>query len=216
MSSSAADPLRPPPRGFSLVELVLVIALSAVLFAVTPPLLFHGVKTMVFLPKALAVNEAASELMQQLVDGGFSTLPAQTAPVRGLRFAVGRGAGAPALWLAEAGRIGFLTSDGQYVVIRLDGTFVKRRLRSDATCPPPPPVPSEEETLPYDAQAITITGGLFTYYNQSGVGVAPPGCGSSAAIRRVDISFTATTGGGSFEQSDTRQAVATSVAIRVP
>ena len=76
-------------RGVTLVELVLVMVVSGILFVATPPLMFQGVQTMVFLPRALAVNEAGTEAMHQIVEGGFSTLAGQTT-VRGLRFAVRR------------------------------------------------------------------------------------------------------------------------------
>src|SRR3990167_6976393 len=61
-------------RGVTLVELVIVIVVSVIVFAAAPVLIFYGVKTLVFLPKALAANDAATEVLHQMIEGGFSTL----------------------------------------------------------------------------------------------------------------------------------------------
>jgi len=213
---------RPVSRGVTLVELVLVMVVSAILFVTTPILIFHGVKTLVFLPKALAANTVANEAMTQVVEGGFSTL--QSAPVRGLRCAIrtvptGDSSLQPAIWLAEASRIGFLTSDGQRVLIRLDNELIKRSLPPSTLCPPTIP-PVSEEVLPYQAQGvvrITTAGSLFQYYNQSGAVIpVPPGCGSAAAVRRIDITFTAQTGNGQFDQGNAQETITSSAAVRVP
>lgn len=208
MSSLAPDTRRFPTRAITLVELVLVIVVSSLVLLVTPILLFHGVKTLVFLPKALAVNEAAGEVLHQAIEGGFSTLTGQPA-VRGLRFAVRRSATEPALWLTQASSVGFLTSENQCVFIRLDGGVIKRSVSTSLPCATqcnPAPCATEED-IPYHVAGsvqITTAGNLFTYYN--------PGSG----IRRVDIAFTAQTGGGNFDQGDAQEAIASSVAIRVP
>src|SRR3989338_4295921 len=110
-------------RGVTLVELVIVMGIM--------------------------VNDAATEAIHQVVEGGWSTLPGQTAPVRGLRFAARRSSTEGALWLAEASRVGFRTSDGQNVLVRVDAESVKRSLPASATCPPPPI--GTEEILPYQA-----------------------------------------------------------------
>ena len=207
-------------QGFTLIELVIVMVVSGILFVVTPPLLFHGVKTLVFMPRAVAVNQAAAEVMHQLVEGGFSILAGQTT-VRGPRFAVGRGTGVPAIWLTEANRIGFLTSDGQYVLLRLDtagGDVMKRSvLPATPTCSSVPA--AAEEDIPYHAagnvRIITTTGVLFRYYNQSQVELAPS-CPPNSAIRRVDIEFVGQTGNGVFDEGHARQPMKTSVAIRIP
>jgi len=201
----------------TLVELVIVLVVSGILCVMTPILIFHGVKTLVYLPKALAVNEAAMEALHQMVEGGFSTLSGQT--VRGLRFAVRRSATEPALWLAETDRIGFLTSDGQRVLIRWDSELIKRSLPASTACPPAIPAPSDEEVLPDQAEGIVripTTGSLFQYYNQSGGVIPAPGCASAAAVRRVDIAFTAQTGTGNFDQGNASEKITSSVAIRVP
>ena len=206
--------------GLTLVELVLVMTISAIVFAATPPLVLQGVRTMVFLPKAIATNQVAMEVVQQVIEGGFSTLPGQASPIRGLRFAVGQGAGKPAIWLAEAGRIGFLTSDGRSVLIRLDSAnhAIKRSLLPVTTTCSTIPEALAEEIIPYQALGsvqITTAGALFQYYNQSGGAVAPS-CPPSPAIRRVAIAFAAQTGNGVFDEGNAREAIASSVAIRLP
>ena len=203
-------------QAVTLVELVIVMVLTGILFVTTPILVFHGVKTLVFLPKALAVNEAAMEALHQMVEGGFSTLSGQTT-VRGLRFAVRRSATDPALWLAEASRVGFLSADGQYVLLRLNAEAVKRSVVAAPSCSP---TPGTEEVIPYQASGtvrILPTGSLFRYYNQSGTEVQlPPLCPPPLTIRRVDMAFAAQTGSGVFAEGNAREDLTTSVAIRVP
>ncbi|MBI4003442.1 MAG: hypothetical protein HY353_00295 [Candidatus Omnitrophica bacterium] len=204
----------------TLVELVIVIVVSAILFLVTPILVFHGVKTLVFLPKALAANDAATEVLHQVIEGGFSTLTGQPT-VRGLRFAVRRSATEPALWLAEASRIGFRTADGQSILLRWDDLVASQEvIRRSLPTPSCTPTIGTEEVLPYHAQGIVRilpTVRLFRYYNQSGVEVNnPPTCPPPATIRRVDIAFTAQTGNGVFDEGDAREDITSSVAIRVP
>src|SRR3989338_10857052 len=104
MCCSGRSDSRRGTRGVTLVELVIVIVVSVIVFAAAPVLIFYGVKTLVFLPKALAANEAATEVLHQLIEGGFSTLSGRTSPIRGLRFAIltvptGQSASSPALWL---------------------------------------------------------------------------------------------------------------------
>ena len=209
-------------NGLTLVELVIIMAVSGIIFVTTPPLLFHGVKTMVFLPNALAVNQVATDVIHQIAEGGFSdqTLTGQTT-IRGLRFAVQRSTTEAAVWLVEANRIGFRTSDGQYVIIRWDSTasVVKRGVVASASCPATNP--STEEIIPYQAQTsgvqILPTGFFFVYYDTSGSLVTPVGTGCPpTAIRRVDIAFTAQTGNGVFDQGNAQEPITSSVTIRVP
>ena len=203
-------------RAVTLVELVIVLVVGGILSVTMPIIVFHGVKTLVYLPKALAVNEAAMEALHQVVEGGFSTLPGQ-ATIEGLRFAVRRSATDPALWLAETSRVGFLSSDGQYVLLRLDAEAIKRSVVAVPACSP---TPGTEEVLPYQASGtvrILPTGSLFRYYNQGGTEVQlPPLCPPTSTIRRVDIAFAAQTGSGSFDEGHAKEDITTSVAIRIP
>ncbi|MDP3704239.1 MAG: hypothetical protein Q8R78_07620 [Candidatus Omnitrophota bacterium] len=220
MCCSARSASRRGTGGFTLVELALVIVVSGIVFATVPVLIFHGVKTLVFLPKALAVNEAATEVLHQVVEGGFSILAGQTT-VRGLRFAVRRSSTEPALWLAEASRIGFRTSDGQTVLVRLDSSVLNQEaVKRSLPAPSCTPTLGTEEVIPYHAQGsvrILPIVRLFRYYVQSGLEVNnPSSCPPPATIRRVDIAFTAQTGSGNFDQGDAREDIISSVAIRVP
>jgi hypothetical protein len=212
MSTSA----RSPRRALTLVELVLVLGAAGLVFLITPALALHGVRGLVLLPRMAAANHAAAQILDQALEGGFSTLPGQAAPVRGLRFAARGSATEPSIWLAEASRVGFRTADGQSVLLRFDGSAVRRGLPAPACSPAPP----AEEVLPYDAPGvvqIATTGSFFRYYNQSGTEVTP-GCtvGGTSAVRRVDIAFTARTGTGQWEDGHVSEPVAASVAVRVP
>ena len=211
--------------GLTLVELVIVMVVSGIMALTAPSLLFHGVKTMVFLPKALLVNHAATEIMHQIIEGGFSTLAGQTT-VRGVRFAVRRSATEPALWLATDDCVGFRASSGQDVVIWWDQTANQeaiRRVVVTAGCPFTCST-AGGEFLPYDAQGrvrvvrIAPATPIFRYYNQSDTLLSAPGCSVSGiiTIRRAELAFVAQTGNGNFDEGQAKEQVTSSVAIRVP
>ena len=211
-------------QGLTLVELVIVITVSGILLAITPTLLSHSVQILVFLPRAAAANQLAMEAMHQVIEGGFSTLPGATT-LLGLRFAVrtfptGRSAIAPAIWLAEDGRIGVLSADGRYLLIRFDdinGRLARSLPPTTSTCSALPGALTEElipsETIG-DAR-LTTTGPLFRYYNAGG-NLVPPSCPPSSSIRRVEIAFVAQTGNGVFEEGHAREEMTSAVMIRIP
>jgi hypothetical protein len=190
---------------------------------ITPPLILYGVKTMVFLPNAIAANQAATEAMHQMVEGGFSTV--QLAPVRGLRFAIRRSTTESALWQAKDSCVGFLNADGQNVLVWWDNNvnLIKRRIGATPSCTAISGcnvAGGQEEILPYDVTPnISIrqdgTTAVFRYYNQSGSQIPTPVC-SPTTIRRVDIAFVAQTGNGVFDEGQAQERIASSVAIRVP
>ena len=199
------------------------MALTGILAVMTPPLVFHGVKTMVVLPRALAADQVARDALHQLVEGGFSTLSGQTT-IRGLRLAARRSGTEPALWLGEDDRIGFRTADGQDVLIRWDSTLNNEVMRRDFFSPVCPAPNNPGEVLPYHAQGsvrilrIAPATPIFRYYNQSGTLLAAPGCSLSGitTVRRVDINLVAQTGSGVFDEGHAREPITTSVAIRAP
>ena len=220
--------MRAAARGLTLVELVIIIVVTGIIALITPSLLLHGVRVFVFLPNALVVNQAAAEVMHQIVEGGFSdvTITGQSL-VRGLRFAVRRSTSEPAIWLAGDDCIGVRTSDGQSVVMLWDPVanqeVIRRRLSAPA-CPTSCLPNGTEEAIPYHAPGsvrilrIAPATPVFRYYNQSETLVAAPGCSLSGitTIRQVEIAFVAQTGSGVFDEGQAREQVTTSVAIRVP
>ena len=211
--------------GVTLVELALVIVLTGILAATVPIIVLHGVRASVFLPKSLATNHVAAEILHAVVEGGQSTL--QPEPVLGLRYAAReqlRRFPDPAIWLAEESRIGYLIphdpldpNDNEYVVLRLDAEVVKRAVYTTLSCPPPP---TAEEILPYDADGVRVitTGArpLFRYFDEGGGEMGVLGCTDDPELRRVDVAFVAQTGAGEFDQGDARVDVMSSVAIRFP
>ena len=197
----------------TLVELVIVMVVSGILFAVTTPLVLYGVRTFIFLPRGLAANQTAAEILHQIVEGGFSTLSGQ-ATVPGLRFAARDGA-QPAIWNVQASQVGFRTSDSRCVVIQLTGGVVKRSAAAvapGAACA----APAGSEDIPYamppGMQILAVAPAFFRYYNQGGLEVPP----NPPPIRRVDIAFVVQTGGGNFNQGEAREQITSSVAIRMP
>lgn len=212
----------------TMVELVIVIVVTALLLLIGSRLVFQGTQTFVFVPNALAVNAAGSEALQQIIEGGFSTLSGVPI-IRGLRFGgapipVGTQVAQPTLWLAENNRIGFRTAGGQDVLLWWDQTpnqeVIWRRLAT-AACPP---AAGPEEVLSAQTQGtvrmlqVPPAIPIFQYYNQSGALVSPPGCSLAGitTIRRIDIRFMAQTRTGNFDQAQAQQTMTSAVAIRVP
>lgn len=197
--------------GVTLTELVIVLVVGGIIFLSTPPLVLHGVKTFVFLPRALATNDVAGEVLHQMIEGGFSTLPGLTT-VRGLRFAV-PGGGQAAIWNTSPSQLGYRTSDTQCVVIRLTAGVVTRTVSTVTSGAPCTTSGGTAENIPYvtpaNLQIIATAPAIFRYYNQSGIENALP-------IRRVDIAFVAQTGNGVFDQGQASEQIASAVAIRVP
>lgn len=215
--------MTPPPgrrQGTTLVELVLAIALGAILFVLAPVLMAHGVRAMVYLPRAAAVNQAATEITYQVFEGGFSTL--QAAPIPGLRSATRAAVGGAltaALWYADANGLGYVTANGQRVLIRLTSEQIRRSLPASGACPPG--APATEEVLPYEAAGavrILTAGSTFQYYNQAGTQVAAPVCAAASllAVRRVQMSITAQTGNGLVNEAQAQEPMTTSLAIIDP
>lgn len=220
MSTSGSDAAR-AAGGLTLVELVITMSLAGIVAAMTPMLIFHGVRSLAVLPQAQLAAQAAMDILQAAVEGSDSAVSGQRVP--GLRSAAGQDLPAsPAVWLAEEARLGFLApndpllaTDDQYVVLRLDNGLIKRAVYPARTCPPPA---ASEETIPYHAAGavrVVPTPGrpLFRYYDKTGAPLGPPGCTSGSAIRRVEIAFTAQVGGDDPEASLN---VVTAAAIRFP
>lgn len=214
-------------EGLALVELLLTLLLTGILAGGSVGLLGHFLRTLFYLPKAVVAYQVATDVLQQIVEGGPSGLGvgAFYGPqnvIGGLRYAVrGSAAGEGAIWLALPDQIGFRTSARQCVAVRLAGGVMKR---SVALVPPSSPCRttprSAEEDLPYYASggsvSVTIpTGRLFRYYRQNG-SVVPDGSPPGGTVRRVDITFVAQTGNGVFAEGDARAEKTSSVTIRVP
>ena len=216
--------MRRAAAGLTLVELTLVMAITAILAAVTSPLVTQGVQSFVYLPRAQATQQVATEILQTITEGRLSTLSSVAGqPIRGLRLAVRENA-QRAIWLAEDSRIGYLlpndlstSSDNQYIMIRLDSGQLKRAVLSNPNCA----VPANEEVIPYEAAgSVTVMPPsgqpLFAYFDQNGNPIAAPGCGSISTIRRVDITPVVQTGSGQFDQADAKVQITSSAAIRFP
>lgn len=206
-------------RGVTLIELVITMVILGLIAAMTPLLFWHGARAFVFLPRQLAVNHAATEIMHQIAEGGVSHL-AGAGVIRGLRWAARVSDTQPSIWLAEASRLGYTTAAGQSVLLRFDsGTSTVRRSLAAPNCSPPV---GTEEVLALEASdtvQIIGAGSFFRYYNQ-GMPVTElfPGCtvGGTSSVRRVDLRFTARTGSGSFDEGHAQETRATSAAIRSP
>ncbi len=214
-------------RGMTLVELIVVMAIIGVLAVVSAPMMTHGVKTLVFLPKALLVNHTATEVMHQIIEGGPSSAGTQVQPIRGLRHATRYGTD-PAIWCATPGLILFRTSDHRCVMLSLSAQAqLSRAVWSGPaiqpwthSCGSPTGIVSTETIPPEPPGSVQISdpSTLFRYYNQAGSPLALWGCGAAiaASVRRVDVEIVAQTGSGNFDQGDAREQVLSAVAIRVP
>jgi hypothetical protein len=214
---------RPCAVGVTLIELVLVISLIGIAALILPRFVFEAVQGMVLIPNALSVNQAATEILQQLIEGGWSTLPGQAGQILGLRAATrlvppGESTWSPALWLVEPERVGFMTSAGQAVLIRYDAatrTFQRSVLPLPVSCSAVPSGSPEEPLPSYASGRVLVTAPQLAYYTQSGQPVSPT-CPPSPTIRRIEVAFSVQTGSGLIQEGHTRHDVVSSVAVRVP
>lgn len=211
-------------RGVTLVELIIWLLVIGILVGGSAALGGQFLRLIVYFPKAVAAHRVAADVLHHIVEGGPSTLGVGSSygpqiELRGLRHATRLLATEGAVWLAQPGEIGFRTSAGQCIVIRLSGGVIKRSaVLAPSTSPCRTTPRSAEEDIPADgAGDVTMTiptGRLFRYYNQSGA-VVPDGTPYPGTVRRVEITFVAQTGTGVFEDGEARIEKASSVTLRI-
>lgn len=175
-------------NGFTLIEIVMVIAIIGILASAGSYLMIYLVQNSVFIPNQLNTDMAAAEALKIMIEGD--------ATAKGLRFS-------RAMSSVADDRVSFTNQDGSAVVYRLD-TAAGRLYRSVNAGP--------EAAIPYYApSAANISAPanrLFTYYDASGAETASP-----LSVRRVKISLVVKTGSGAYADWEGQSAMSSSVFV---
>ena len=127
MSHSAANIHASVRQGLTLVELVIVMVVSGIIFVTIPPLMLYGVKTLVFLPRALMVNQAAGEILDAMTEGSYTQMSLAAPRVWGLRYAIRVAPTNPNhIWTAEDARLGYYDMERRQIRLVLNfGTITQ-------------------------------------------------------------------------------------------
>lgn len=177
-------------RAFTLVELIMVIAILGILSLSGTPLMFYLIKNSVFIPNKLNMDMLASDALDTLIDGDNQA--------GGLRFS-------KSITDIQDYQVTFVNRDNQNVICRLD-TVTNKLYRSVNG--------GAEAMAPYYAapSAISMTGKnnkLFTYYDANEAVTAVP-----ADVRRISITLIAKTGSGSYDNWQGQSEASTSIAVK--
>lgn len=177
-------------KGFTLIELIMVIAIIAVLAASSSWIMAYTVKNSVFIPNQLGMDKLATDALEIMVNG--DTL------AKGLRFS-------RIITAIAANRVDFIDGDGKTVYFRLDTGTSKlyRSINGGA-----------EANIPgySSASGLSLTGKsgtLFTYYDASDAVTAV-----AANVRRLRIILIAKSGTGLYNDWQGQSEQATSVAVK--
>ena len=184
-------------RGFTLIELVMIILITSVLSLAGVHLMQFVVRNSFYLPNQVQADLVAAEALEIIVEGD--------AQAKGLRFC-------QAVSIATANQVqvtnqGVLTNlDSQVITYDLTGGILTRKIDSGAAT-----------KIPYFMAAdMTISGAgtggaLFTYYGLNDTLLTQPV--TAANVRRIDINLIAQNGTGSSDKYEGTSQQNTSVKV---
>ena len=178
-----------PRRSFTLIELLMIIAIIGILAGSGAWLMSNTIKNSVFIPNQLNMDKLTKDALDIMIEGDNQA--------QGLRFS-------RIITAITANRIDFVDGGGKTVYFRLDtvGNKLYRSINGAA-----------EVALPYYSglAGIAITGkagALFTYYDSADAVTAVP-----ANVRRIQMILIAKTGTGSYNDWEGNSEQATSINV---
>jgi len=179
--------------GFTLIEIVMVILITALLSVAGVHIMRFSIQNTFYLPNQVQTDLAAAEALETIVEGDTST-------VRGLRFC-------KAVTALAANQVNVTDQDDVALQFRLN-TANHRLYRKIGA--------AAETLVPYAMPAnVNFSGGgaggaLFTYYDGSNpeVVTAVP-----ADVRRIQINLVAQQGAGSVDSFEGSSAQSTSIKV---
>lgn len=177
-------------RGFTLIELVMMMAIIGILAGSGTYLMLYLVQNSVFLPNKMNMDMLAAEAVEIMVDGDKQA--------KGLRFS-------RAVSAIQDYQVTFINQDAQNIVYRLD-TPTNKLYRSING--------AAETAIPYYANPAGINmegknNRLFTYYDASEVVTANP-----ANVRWMTMTLIAKTGSGSSANWQGQSEQSVSIAVK--
>jgi prepilin-type N-terminal cleavage/methylation domain-containing protein len=177
-------------KGFTLIELIMVISIIAILAGSGAWLMANTVKNSVFIPNQLNMDKLANDALEMMIEGD--------AQARGLRFA-------RVISSLAVNQVTFFNQDGLTIIYRWDTGLNKlyRKIGAGA-----------EAIMPGYASSlagVTLSGKsgtLFSYYDANEAVTATP-----ANVRRIRMILIAKTGTGLYNDWQGSSEQASSIAI---
>jgi len=188
-------------RGFTLLELVIVIIIISIISVSGVWIMFSLIQGSVFIPNQLNMDMLAKQALDIMIEGDVRDLLYAYQGARGLLFS-------RAITNLADNNLTFINQDNKTITYRLD-TATSRLYRDwdmdgDNV--------TDTELIPYyAASGITVRGKnnkLFTYYAVNETVTSVP-----ANVRRIQISLIAKTGSGSFTDWQGQSAQNSSIAV---
>lgn len=176
-------------RGFTLIELIMVLAIIMILSVAGSFLMLYFVQNSVFIPNKLNMDMLASDALDIMIEGDGSA--------KGLRFS-------RSITTIQDNQVTFKNQDSQNISYRLD-TIANTLYRSISGGP-------EVATPYYLTTGISIAGinnKLFTYYDTTDVQTSNP-----VNVRRIEINLMAKTGTGSYADWEGQSNQGSSISVK--
>jgi len=183
-------------KGFTLIELIMVIAIIGVLAGAGAWIMAYTVKNSVFIPNQLNMDKLATDALSIMVEGDKSADGLSGA--MGLRFS-------KSITTNNANKIVFFNGDDKTVTFELVGNRLKRTVDGDTTNIPTYLKDSGPDLL-ISLSGNGSNGSLFTYYYIPGV--------YPAQVGRIEINLIAISGTGSYNDWQGQSKQATSIAVK--
>ena len=178
------------PRGFSLIELIMVIAIIGVLSGAGAWIMAYSVSNSVFIPNQMNMDKLANDALDIMIEGD--------AQARGLRFA-------RVISGIAVNQVTFINQDNVTIVYRWDTGLNKFYRKIGAAA---------EVAIPgYACSLASVTlsgksGTLFTYYDANEAVTA-----TAANVRRIRMILVAKSGTGLYNDWEGQSEQASSVSI---
>lgn len=177
-------------RGFTFIELIMVIAIIGILAGAGAWIMAYTVKNAVFIPNQLGVDKLLSDALNVMVEGDSQA--------KGLRFS-------RAITAINANRVDFFDGDGKTVYFRLDTGANKLYRSINGAAEQAVPVYSSAPGLSLSGK----NGALFSYYDANGAPTA-----AETNVRRINMILVAKTGSGLYNDWQGQSEQTSSVAVK--
>ena len=176
-------------RGFTFIELIMVIAIIGVLAGAGSWIMAYTVKNSVFIPNQLGMDKLVTDALNIMVEGDSQA--------KGLRFS-------REITALNANRVDFIDGDGNSVYFRLDTGTSKLYRSINAGAEAYIPAYSGVAGLSLSGKS----GALFSFYDLNGSPTS-----TAANVRRISMILIAKTGSGLYNDWQGQSEQSSSVSV---